>query len=106
MGTICCPSDSGGGGTKGVEFIGCVGGWEPQMHEIWSLGINRVTREVHPKEQVDVGAGTVRQFLTDYFYENGGRISILGQISINGSVKFLGIPDFHRTSGPIFIENL
>ena len=27
-------------------------------------------------------------------------ILILGRISINGSVKWLGVPDFHRNSGP------
>ena len=61
------------------------------MHEVWSLGSNSVTSELHTKEQVDIGAGTVRQFLTDYLTKNGNRIVILGQISINGSVEFLGI---------------
>ena len=76
------------------------------MHKIWSLVSNDITCEFHPIAQVYVGGGTVGQFLTDYLSENGRRITILGQISINGSVKLLGIPDFNITSGPMFIENL
>ena len=33
-------------------------------------------------------------------------ILILGRISINGSVKWLGVPDFHRTGGPFWTANL
>ena len=104
--SIRLPSDSGRGGTKNVEFIRCVDVREPQKHKIWSLGSNGITCEVHPTAQVDVGAGTMGQLLTDYLAENGGIIPIFGQIYINGSVKIWGIPDFHRTSGPMFIENL
>ena len=46
------------------------------------------------------------QFLSDYLAENGRRIPILGQISVNISVELLGIPHFRRTSGPIYTENL
>ena len=76
------------------------------MHEICPLGSEGVTREVYLTVWLDVGDGTVGQFLKNYLAENSRRIDILSQISINGSVKFLGIPDFHRTSGPMFIENL
>ena len=76
------------------------------MHKIWRLGSDGITREVHPTAQIDIGAGTMGQFSYDYLAENGWRIPILGQISINGSVKMLGIPNLCRTSGPMFIENL
>ena len=33
-------------------------------------------------------------------------IPILGQISINGSVEYLGIPDFHSTGGLFWADNL
>ena len=71
------------------------------MHEIWCLGSDDITREVHPTAQVDVGAGVVGQFLPNYLSENGRTIPILGQIFFNGSVALLGIPYFHRTSGPM-----
>ena len=44
------------------------------------------------------------QFKSDYLAESGLRIPILGQISINGSVELLGIPDFF--SGPRFTEDI
>ena len=76
------------------------------MHEIWCLSSDRITREVHPTAQLDVSAGVIGQFLSDYLAENGRRIPILGQICINGSVELLGIPNFHRTSDPMYTENL
>ena len=65
-GLIRWTSNYGIGGTKGVEFIQCVDDQEPQMREIWSLGSNGVTSEFHLTAQVDVGAGAVVQFSTDY----------------------------------------
>ena len=44
--------------------------------------------------------------MIDYLAENGLRIPIIRQLSINGSVKVLGIPDFPRGSGLLFITNL
>ena len=45
-------------------------------------------------------------FSSNYITESGRRIPILGQISINRSVEDLGIPDFHRTGGPFWDDNL
>ena len=94
MGPMYWPSDSGRWGTKGVELIQCVDGRVPQILKVWSIGSNGMLREVRPTEQVDVSAGTVGQFLTNYLAENGRIIRILSQISIDESVKFLGIPLF------------
>ena len=63
--SIRWPFDSGSRGTKVPEFIRCVDGREPQMHEVWYLGFNGITREVHPTAQVDVGAGVVGEFTPD-----------------------------------------
>ena len=76
------------------------------MHEVWCSSSNGITREVHPTARVDVGAGVVLQSLSNYLTENGCRIPILGKISINESVEYLGIPDFHRTGGPMRDENI
>ena len=73
---------------------------------MWCLVLDNVTCEIHPEVRVDVGAGTVGQFTTYCLAENGRIITITGQLSINGSVQFLGIPDFSRDSGFSFIENL
>ena len=106
MGPLCWLSDSGSGGTEGFEFIQSVDRRDPQMHEIWSIGSDGVTCEVHPTVQLDVGSATVGHFLADYLSENGHRIPFLARISINGIVKLLGIPDLHRTSGHRFTDNL
>ena len=74
------------------------------MHKIYCLGYDGITCELHPTAQVYVGAGSVGQLFSDYLAENGRRIFILGQIPINGSVKFLGIFNFHRTSGPFLLR--
>ena len=105
MGSILQPSDFGSGGTKGVEFIRCVHGRKPQIHEIWCLGSNGVTHKVHQTSQIDVGAETVRQFWTQYFDENGRIIPVISQISINRSIQMLGIPADAWVRGLPFIEN-
>ena len=46
------------------------------------------------------------EFTTDHLAENRRRIPIIGQLSINSSVQFLGIPDFSRGSGLSFLPNL
>ena len=56
--------------------------------------------------QIEVAAGTVGQFTINYITENGRRIPIIGQLYMKGSVQLLGIPDFFRSSGFLFIENL
>ena len=57
------------------------------MHEIWSLGSDDITREVHPTAQIDVVAETFGQFATQYFAENGRKTPVIGKISVNRSVK-------------------
>ena len=106
VGSIGRPSDSGSGGAEGPEFVRCVDVREPQIHEVWAFGFDGVTHEVHPKEQVDVGTGFVGDFLSCCLTESGRRIPILGRISIHGSVEWLGVPNFHRTSGPFWAPNI
>ena len=47
VGYIDRPSDSGSGYAEGPEFIRCMDRREPQIHEVWYLGKDGVTREVH-----------------------------------------------------------
>ena len=79
---------------------------EPQIHEVWGGGFGVITREVHLTAQVDFGAGVVGEFLSNYLTESGRRVPILGRISINESVEYLGVPDFHRTGGAFWDANL
>ena len=65
VGAIRRRSDSGSGDKDGLEFIRCVDGRDPQIHEVWSFGEDGVTREVHLTARVDFGAGFVGKFVTN-----------------------------------------
>ena len=104
--SIRLPYTSASGGVEGTEFIRCLYGQEPQIHEVWDFGSDGITREVRLTARVDVGAGFVGEFLSDYLTESGCRIPIISRISINGSVEHFGVPDFHRTGGTIWAANL
>ena len=97
------PSNPGSSSTEDTEFIRCVDGREPQIHKMWCLSLDSIYQEVHPTARVVVISGTVGEFTTDYLAENGCRISIIRQLSINYSVQFLGVPNFIRGSGLLFI---
>ena len=106
MGSIWPPSYSGSGGTKDVDYIRCINGRDPQIHKMWCLGSDSITQKIHPTARVEVGSGTVGQFMTNYLDENGRIIPTICQISINGSVKLLSIPDFFINSGLSLIDHL
>ena len=93
MESIRRPSDSGTRSTDATAFFQCFDGQEPQINEMWCLGLERIIREVHPTARVEVPSGTVRDFVTNYLAENVRRIQIIGQLSVNESVQFLGVPD-------------
>ena len=73
------------------------------MHEIWCLGSDRITIEVHRTVQKYIISETSGQFQTQYFAENGRRIPVISQISVNRSVKLLGIPADAWGCGLLFL---
>ena len=75
-----------------LEFIRCVGGRQPQIHELWSFVEDGITREVHPFARIDVGNFSRDCFHTNYATEIGRRVFSYGRKSINGSIKWLGVP--------------
>ena len=92
MVSIYYPLNPGGRSNKDTAFIQCVDGRDPHIHEVRSLGLDNITHKVHPKALVDIIAGTVGEFVTNYIAKNGGRIQIIGQLSINRSAQFLVVP--------------
>ena len=86
------PSSSGSRDKYGLEFIRCVGGQEPQIHELWSFAEDIITREVHPFARIDVCNFSRDCFHTAYVTEIVRRVFIYGQKYMNGSVKWLGVP--------------
>ena len=65
VGLIGTASYSGSGDDEGPDFIRCMDGRDPQVNEVWTLGKDGVTCEVHLTAQVDIGAGFFREFATD-----------------------------------------
>ena len=90
MGTIHRTLDSSSGATEATAFIQCINGREPQINEWWCMGLEMIWREVHPTDHVDVPDVTVGEFVTDYLAKSGHQILIIGQLSVNDSVQFLG----------------
>ena len=74
MGFIRRPSYYYRRSTEATALIQCVDGREPQIHDLLYLGLYVISREVCTTSQVEVTAGTVREFVTDYLSENGPRI--------------------------------
>ena len=93
---MCCQSNSGSGVKDGPKFIRCIDGGQPQIHDVWNFRDDGVTREVHTTAHVDVGTAYVGEFAINYLTPTWRRVSMFGRNYINGSVKWLGIPDFLR----------
>ena len=91
MGNICRTSKYGSRVSETGAFIQCVNGREPQIHELWCHGIYGIFCKVHPYARIEILDGTVGEFSTDYISENGRRNKVIGKISINGSVQFIGL---------------
>ena len=68
--------------------------------------MDRVSRKVHPTAHVEVTSGTVIKFVTNYLDENGHITEIIGKISGNYSVQFLGFSDKSWGSRLPFTFNL
>ena len=99
-------SDYGIGDAEVFKFIQCVDRLDPHIHEVWTFGEDGVTPEVDPIARVDIGAGVVGELATDYLTSSWRRIPMFGNFSINRSVEWLGITDFHRTNGPPWTANI
>ena len=106
VGANRCHSHSGCGVADISKFIRCVDGREPEVNEVWILGEDGVTPEVHPTAQVDIDAGVVCKFATNYLNENGFETSIFCKKIMNGSFEFISIPDPLRTKVTYWINNL
>ena len=104
MGSILRPSNPGNGSTEDTTFIQFVDGRDPQIHELWCLGLENISRKVHPTAQVEVVDITFGEFVTNYLAENGLRIHIIGQLSVNDSVYFLGVRNQAWGRGFMFIS--
>ena len=106
VGSTSWPSKFGCVDTDRSKFIRHVDGRNLEVNEVWVLGEYGVNPEVHLTARVDIVAGVVCKFVTNYLTENWFKTSILCKKSINGSFEFLGVPDPLRTNGSYWIDNL
>ena len=106
VGSILWPSDCGSGDKEVPKFIRCVDERQPEIHEVWNFGEDCVTREVHLNARVDVGAFVGESFAINYLNPTWRTIPMFGRNYINGSVEWLGIPNFLRNDGPPWTLNL
>ena len=106
VGVIRQPSRSDRRDEDGLEFIRCVGGREPQIHELWSFAEDGITREVQTFARIDVGDFSGDCFHTAYATEIGRRVFIYGRKSINGNVKWLKVPAPSCGTGVAWTENI
>ena len=106
VGDIYWRSNSGSGDEDRSKFVQYVDGREPEVHKICTFGEDGVTPKVHTTAQVDVSAGFVSEFSTNYLTEDGRRIPMFGRKSINGSVEWLGVTAPLRTNGIPWNDNI
>ena len=106
VGYIRRHSGSDSGDEDGPKLILCVDVRDPHIKEVWTFGEDGVTREVHPTAQVDVGAGFVGEFVTNYLTPSLRRIRMFGLNSINGGIQWLGVPAPLRTDGTSWNDNI
>ena len=104
--SICQPSDASSGDEDGNKFIRCVDRQDPQIHEVLTFVEDGVTREVHPTTRLDFGDAFVGELSTDYLTGSWRRVPMFCMNSINGSVEWLGVPDFLGIDGPAWTDNL
>ena len=106
FGLISQTSISGSGNDDGLEFIWCVGGRQPEIHEVLTFGDDGIMPEVHLTEIVDVGTFVGDYFATNYLTENGRRVPMFGRKLINGIFEWMGVPEFMRTNGTPWTANI
>ena len=104
VGFIRQPFSSSSGADDRLEFIRCVGGREPQIHELLMFAKDGITRKVHPFAQIDVGNFSGDCFCNAYGTEIG--VSIYIQKMINGSVERLDVPAPSYGTGIAWTENI
>ena len=100
------PSNSSSENDDGLDFIRCVGGRHTKIHDIWTFSDDGITPEVHHFARVDVVAFVEDCFAANFLTENGRRVPMLGRKFIDGSFEYVGVPDFLRTNGPPWNDNL
>ena len=100
-GDIRQPSNPGSGDDDGLEFIRCVGGRQPKIHEAWTFREDWNTHEVHYFARADVGSFVRECFATNYLTENGRRVPMFRRKWINWSFEWMVFLTFWGQIDPL-----
>ena len=92
MGKIYRTLDSGSGGTEATDIIQCINGRESQIHVLWCLYLDGISREVHPTEYVEVTAGSVSEFVNDSFLKMDAKSISSGNFTSTKASNFWVCP--------------
>ena len=76
----------------------CVGGQQPETHEVWTFSNDGISPKNYSFAHVDVGAFSGDFFPTDYLTENERRVPMFGKKLIHGSFEWICVPDFLRAN--------
>ena len=89
VGSTSWPSKFGCVDTDRSKFIRHVDGRNLEVNEVWVLGEYGVNPEVHLTARVDIVAGVVCKFVTNYLTENGFKASIFCKNPLMEVLSFL-----------------
>ena len=106
VGAIHRPSGSSSGDQDGPKFIHCVDGRQPEIHEVWTFGEDSFTCEFHTTARIEIGAFVGECVAANYLTKTWNRIPMFGSNYINGSVEWIGVPNFLSNYGPPWTLNI
>ena len=86
-GAICRTSEFGCEDHDGPQFIYCVEGRHPKLHEFSIFKEDSVTLEGHPTARIDVGPFIGEYVATNYLTPTWRRVPMFVWKYINGSVE-------------------
>ena len=104
MSNIRIPYNYGSVAPDTSTFIQQVNVIETMIHELWCHGTDGICYKVHPYARIETSSGTVGEFVTELFGENGRPNQSIGELPINGSVQYIGLTEICGSRLP-FITN-
>ena len=63
------------------------------IHKLWCHVIYGICHEVHPTARIDIPDVTIGEFFSGILSSNGRHNRIIGELSIIGSVQFIGLSE-------------
>ena len=104
MGEIRRHYDSGSEAPDLGAIIQCVNARETMIKELLCHGIDRLCCMVYPTAHIEIHDGNIGGFVTKHLSANGWRNRTVGELSINGSVQFIGLCEMWGSRLPYIVD--